>query len=124
MKMEDKNMLSGAEEKILAILMKSDEDMTLEELTEQARLRYGKEWKIQTMATFLTRMQKKGYVSIYKVGRYSHYHPEISLDNYRLVMLNKVKDLLFGGSWENMDEFISYVRGMEHESSKIGEGQI
>ena len=112
MKMEDKNMLSDAEEKILAILMKSDEDMTLEELTEQARLRYGKEWKLQTVCTFLVRMQKKGYISIYKVGRYSHYHPEISLDKYRLVMLNRVKDLLFGGSWENIEEFISYVRGV------------
>ena len=118
MKMEDKNMLSDAEEKILAILMKSDEDMTLDELTEQARLRYGKEWKIQTMATFLTRMQKKGYVSIYKVGRYSHYHPEISLDNYRLVMLNRVKDLLFGGSWENIGEFINYMRDIGWEKSQ------
>ena len=112
MKMENKNVLSDTEEKILAILMKSDEDMTLEEVTEQARLRYGKLWKIQTTATFLTRMQKKGYISVYRVGRYSHYHPEISLDNYRLVMLNKVKDLLFGGSWENVGEFISYVRGV------------
>ena len=118
MKMEDKNMLSDAEEKVLAILMKSDEDMTLDELTEQARLRYGREWKIQTMATFLTRMQKKGYVSIYKVGRYSHYHPEISLDDYRLMMLNRVKDLLFGGSWENIGEFISYVRGVGWEKSQ------
>ena len=107
----DKTALSETEEKILAILVKSDVDMTLEEVTEQACLRYGKVWKIQTVSTFLTRMQKKGYIGIYKVGRHSHYHPEISLNDYRLMMLNRVKDLLFGGSWENVAEFISYVQG-------------
>ena len=84
MKMENKNVLSDTEEKILAILMKSDEDMTLEEVTEQARLRYGKLWKIQTTATFLTRMQKKGYISVYRVGRYSHYHPLVEKDDFKM----------------------------------------
>lgn len=115
--MEDKNRLSEAEELIMAVLVKSDEDLTLEELAQQVNLRFGKQWKIQTICTYLTRMQKKGYISIYRIGRYSHYHPEISLDKYRMMMLSRANNLLFGGNWESMSEFIGYVRGEEWEKS-------
>lgn len=76
--MGNKTKLSECENMIMLILLKSDHDLNLTEITEQAK-QLGKEWKLQTTATFVKRMERKGYVSIYKVGRYSHYRPEKKL---------------------------------------------
>ena len=65
------NKLSECEEIIYAILLKSDHDLTLMEITDRAK-EYGKEWKIQTTAAFLKRMEKKEYISSYRIGRCSH----------------------------------------------------
>ena len=104
--MEKREKLAECEEMIMSILWFSEEDLDLITVTAKAKERFGKEWKLQTVATFMTRLEKKKYISIYRIGRYSHYHPVVSLDEYRKTKLEEVCTLLFDGDTTKMMEFI------------------
>ena len=88
--------LAESEEMVMCVLW-GGEDPDLETVTNTVNARFKKTWKIQTVATFLTRLEMKGYISIYKVGRYSHYHPVVSLEEYRKEKLQQLKDMFFNG---------------------------
>lgn len=103
------NKLSECEDLIMSILLEADHDLTLMEVTEQAKICFSKERKLQTTATFLTRMQKKGCISVYKVGRYNHHHPEVTLKDYRKRKLLELEELLL---FKNNKEMADFVRNM------------
>ena len=106
--------ITECEEMLMVLLWESGEDLKLEEVTNRLKDRFGKVWKIQTTATILTRLENKGYLSRYKVGRYSHYHPEVSLDEYRTIKLTEVRNLLFCGNQRRMNKFIWNMQGGKH----------
>ena len=108
--MEKREKLAECEEMIMSILWSSEEDLDLMTVAANAKERFGKEWKLQTVATFMTRMEKKKYISIYRIGRYLHYHPVVSLDEYRMEKMEEVCMLLFGGDIEKMAEFIGEIK--------------
>lgn len=104
--MENKSKLSECEEMILSILLNSDEDLTLTEIMDRAKNRFQKEWKMQTVWTLLARMERKGYISSYKVGRYSHYKPEIKLCYFREQKFREIQELLLFSSIVAMADFL------------------
>lgn len=100
------NKLSECEEIIYSILLKAGRDLTVPEIMEQAKNCFGREWKFQTVATFLERMKKKGCVSVCKIGRYSHFHPEVSLEDYRRQKLSEIRGFLLFEDNKEMAEFV------------------
>ena len=60
--------ISECEEMIMSVLWKNT-DLNVVEITELLKLRFGKDWKLQTVCTFLTRLKSKGYINIYKTKR-------------------------------------------------------
>lgn len=108
--MESREKLSQCEEMIMSILWSAEEDLDLMTVTAKAEERFGKVWKLQTVATFMTRLEKNKYISIYKVGRYSHYQPIVSLDEYRDMKLKEITDLLFAGQKEFFYHYIDIKR--------------
>ena len=105
-KMTNREKLSVCEEQILSVLYFSKEDLKFVEVKKKAEERFGKSWKFQTVATFLTRLEQKKYISIYKEGKYSYCHPIISLADYREQKMNEVCEVLFEGEKEQMREYI------------------
>ena len=85
--------ISDCEEMIMKVLWEAENDLNLIEVTDKVSTRYGKVWKLQTVATFMTRLQKKGWIDIYKVKRYSYYHPIIGVEEYRKKKMLEVFDL-------------------------------
>lgn len=85
------------------------EDFDLETVTRKVKERFEKVWKLQTVATFMTRLQKKGYISIYKVGRYSHYHPEVAPEEYRKERLIEMIDVLFDGDVQQVKMMLKEI---------------
>ena len=75
--------ISECEEMIMKVLWEAEKDLDLVEVAEGVSTRYGKQWKLQTVATFMTRLKGKGWIDIYKIKRYSYYHPRVSIDEYR-----------------------------------------
>lgn len=80
----DPNEISVCERMIMKVLWDSEEDLDLMTVTERVKEEFGKEWKLQTVATFMTRLQKKKYIDIYRIGRYSHYHPLVKKDEFKM----------------------------------------
>ena len=109
--MEKREKLAECEEMIMSILWSSEEDLDLMTVVAKAKERFGKEWKLQTVATFMTRMEKKKYIDIYKIGRYSHYHPVVSLDEYRKGKMEEVCGILFEEDLEQMARFVADMAG-------------
>ena len=82
------------------------EHATLMEVTENVNKRYGKDWRLQTVATFLNRMKEKGYIEVYRIGRYSHYVPLLTHDEMLVVELNNINKVYFNG---RTDKFKMYL---------------
>lgn len=80
----DPNEISVCERMIMKVLWDSEEDLDLMTVTARVKEEFGKEWKLQTVATFMTRLQKKKYIDIYRIGRYSHYHPLVKKDDFKM----------------------------------------
>jgi len=80
----DPNEISVCERMIMKVLWDADEDLDLMTVTARVKEEFGKEWKLQTVATFMTRLQKKKYIDIYRIGRYSHYHPLVEKDEFKM----------------------------------------
>ena len=87
------NKLSECEEMIMKILWSNHEDLDLLTVTEMAKDRFGREWKLQTVATFMIRLKTKGWIDIYKIGRYSHYHPLVDVEEYKKIKIEEYFDL-------------------------------
>ena len=82
------NEISVCERMIMKVLWEADEDLDLMTISAKVKEEFGKEWKLQTVATFMTRLKKKGYVSVYRNGRRSHYHPLINMNDFKLYVLS------------------------------------
>lgn len=75
----------------------------LAHILAEANGRYGKEWKSQTVSTFLGKLVLKGYLEQYRDGRYYCYRILISKKEYRCQEL--AQEMRF---WDNGDvnEFV------------------
>lgn len=78
----DTNDISACERLVMKIIWDSTEDLALQEVMNGVNHENGKEWKPQTVSTFLSRLVKKGFLSMYRKGRYCYYQPLVSKDEF------------------------------------------
>lgn len=67
--------LSVCEEEVYLEICWMSEPPALEDVRSAVN-RLGHEWKPQTVSTFLNRLVKKRYLSMWKKGRYYYYKPD------------------------------------------------
>lgn len=67
--------LTKCESQVMMIIWSTDYDMALPEIMDLVNHRYQKNWKPQTVSTFLTRLVKKKALNMYRQGRSFLYHP-------------------------------------------------
>lgn len=60
-----------------------------------------KEWKAQTMSTFLTRLVEKGVLTAARQGKSNLYAPAITLEEYRQLEAEHVIESMYHGSLQN-----------------------
>ncbi len=75
--------ISTCERMVMKIIWESEEDPDLAHVMNGVNQEFGKNWKPQTVSTFLARLVKKGYLSVYRKGRYSYYQPLVSKDEFK-----------------------------------------
>ena len=102
--MENTTKISDAELLVMLIVWESEEHPDLYKIQQQALKRFGRDWKLQTIATFMKRLEKKKFIFIYKVGRYSHYQPLIEKEVYRKIAAKEMLELLFDNNPEKAIE--------------------
>lgn len=102
--------LSGCEKLILGCIYeyhrKHEEAPNLKDILTMVEERYGIQWKLQTICTFFSRMEKKGLLSIKKNGRYSYYYPVMKYDEYVASELGGICKMYFEGDMKQMKRFV------------------
>lgn len=102
--------LSGCEKIILGCIYeyhrKNEEAPNLKDIMQILDERYGIQWKMQTICTFFTRMEKKGLLMIAKNGRYSYYYPVLPFDVYVRREMEDLCKAYFGEDLKLMKRFV------------------
>lgn len=94
--------LSETEMEVMQIIWASGHPMTSGELLDIFARNKGKEWKGQTMATFLARLVQKGVlISTSQQGRTNIYEPCMSPEEYRSREAKNLLKTLYEGSVKN-----------------------
>lgn len=93
--------LSETEMEVMQIIWTSDHPITSGELLDIFAQQKGKEWKGQTIATFLARLVEKGVLTSIKQGRANIYKPRMSPEEYRRQEAKSVLETLYEGSVKN-----------------------
>jgi predicted transcriptional regulator len=78
----DINDISTCEKMVMKVIWDSPEELALQGVMNRVNEENGKEWRPQTVSTFLARLVKKGFLTFYRKGRYSYYQPLISKEDY------------------------------------------
>lgn len=66
----------------MKVIWDSQEELALQEVMDRVNEENGKSWKPQTVSTFLSRLVKKSFLSVYRKGRYSYYQPLVSKSDF------------------------------------------
>lgn len=74
--------LTNCETLVMKVIWNSEEALSIQEITNAVNTAYQKEWKVQTVSTFLSKMVKKGYLNMQRKGRYFFYYPLITEEEY------------------------------------------
>ena len=102
--------LSGCEKQILGCIYdyhrKNDEAPNLKDIMAMIEERYGTVWKMQTICTFFTRMEKKGLITTAKNGRYSYYYPVLPFDVYVGREISDICKVYFEGDMKQLKRFV------------------
>lgn len=96
------NGITDAEREILEVLWEKGEPVFFGELLKCFNARTKKDWKKQTMNTFLFRMRQKNLVEDISSGRYRQYRPLITRDEYVKEASRDFLDRNYGGSFAKM----------------------
>ncbi len=81
--------LTDSEELVMKCVWDCTEQVSLPNIVKMVNDRYGKEWKPQTVSTFLARLVRKDYVKLHRVGRLFYYEILITEDAYKSQILKK-----------------------------------
>jgi len=93
--------LSETEKELMEVIWECEPPVTSTELLRIFAGR-GKEWKAQTISTFLSRLVDKGVLETTRHGRTNKYVPCISPKDYKLAEAQHVLDGLYEGSVKNL----------------------
>lgn len=93
----NKEGLTNCEVLVMKVIWSSDEVMSIQEILRAANEAYGKDWKVQTVSTFLSKIVKKGYLDMRRQGRTFFYHPLVTEEAYGRREIKKCVELWGGG---------------------------
>lgn len=75
--------LTTCEELVMKTVWDAGEELSLMEIMQRTNEKYHKEWKPQTVSTFLGRIVRKGYLRSYRQGRVFFYQTLIPMEEYK-----------------------------------------
>ena len=94
--------MTEAELEIMETLWAKGEPIFLGELLEIFNARTNKDWKKQTMNTFLSKMQQKHLVEAVEGARFKKYQPTVTREDYLEEASRAFLERNYGGSFARM----------------------
>lgn len=87
--------LTSAEQVVMKCIWDYGKDMPLQQLIENLKQDYGKDYKRTTICTFVLHLEEKGYVTTYQIGKYSYINYLIEEQDYKEQELEKTKNFWY-----------------------------
>lgn len=96
--------LTNCEEMVMKTVWDAEKELDLAHITQRVNETYHKEWKPQTVSTFLARLVRKGYLKNYRKGRVFYYQILVQQKEYLGEMAERFVEF-----WkqENVDVFLA-----------------
>ncbi|CUU46331.1 BlaI/MecI/CopY family transcriptional regulator [Clostridium beijerinckii] len=91
--------ISDAEMEIMKIIWKKNDQITTAEILDA--LPKENSWKVTTIMTLISRLTKKGILSVTKVGKLNNYFPKITEEQYRAIQTDNFLEDMHKGSVKN-----------------------
>lgn len=95
--------LTDCEELVMKTVWDAEDELSLMEVMTRVNEKYKKNWKPQTVSTFLARLVKKGYLRHYRQGRVFFYQILVPLEKYKGQLTNAYVNFW---NHSNADEFL------------------
>ena len=95
--------LTDCEQLVMKTVWDAEDELSLMEIMQRVNDKYHKDWKPQTVSTFLARLVRKGYLRHYRQGRVFFYQILIPLEEYKGQLTNDYVDFW---NHNNADEFL------------------
>lgn len=96
--MDRSKKMSETEAEIMEVLWNSDSPLSAAQLMDHFATHHGKEWKAQTLSTFLSRLTQKGLLRSQRQGRVIYYQPLQSKAEYSQGLARSILDTMYQGS--------------------------
>lgn len=115
---KEENMMTECELLVMKAIWSTDEIMSIKGIQALVNEAYNKDWKIQTVSTFLARLVKKEYLRMERRGRSFFYYPLVKEEDYGKLEILKCVDMWGKGKIQALLSAFSEVRGLTKEDKK------
>lgn len=105
---------SNCENMVMVTIYDTPKPMALHEILKKVNEKFNKNWKPQTVSTFLTRLVKKDYLRVERQGRYTLYRPTYTVKQYRERICMEICKTFFHGNMKELKEFVNELEE-EHD---------
>lgn len=95
--------LTPIEEKVMMVIWDSDGKPYLSEIVKEINERYGKDWRPQTISTYLAHLVRKGYLSFERKGKVFLYTPLVDKKSFCKQQLKNMYE--YYGNYSFVDFF-------------------
>lgn len=95
--------LTESEELVMVIAWNA-EDVTLPVIEKDINARFNKDWKPQTVSTFLARLCRKDFLKLHRKGRYFYYEILVNREDYRKREIEAILELLYNNETDLFKE--------------------
>lgn len=110
----------------------ADHDLVLSEVVKDCNEAYGKDWKPQTVSTYLSHLVQKSFLRMDRNGKIYSYHPLVSWKEYMHYDVTNFVEFwglspaemmkyylqIRGSTKEERDELRAYIQGLEEKRNK------
>ena len=105
---------------IMKIIWSADKALGVREVIARANSINNKDWKVQTVSTFLSRLVQRNFLTMERRGRVFYYHPNISEEEYGKKEMVKCIDFWGDGKIENIISVLAEAKGItEQDKAEI-----
>ncbi len=95
--------LTECEQQVMKVIWDSGAELSLMEIVRSVNDKYHKDWKPQTVSTFLARLVRKGYLRYYRQGRLFFYQVLIPFEECRQQVTKEFVNFWYSGSSTDID---------------------
>ena len=112
------NDLTNIEMLIMKCIWDTPEELALSQLVRMVNERFDKNWRPQTISTYLAHLVRKNYLTMRRSGKVFLYHPEVTEEEYRSSQMDEL--IHYWGEPGTPTEFLSalFVKGEKEKNSE------